>query len=73
MGLFRSFTRVLVSSLVAGLIASLGTAIPAGAEVTPGVTINNPLAGPKRQFVILRQVNTAIRHAHPGNAGRSGS
>lgn len=59
--------------VISAMTLSLGAIVPAQAETTPGITINNPLAGSKRQYVILRKINTAIRHAQPGSQIRISS
>jgi len=73
MRLFRSVVIGLAVALIASFVMALGSSAPASAETGPGITINNPLAGPKRQFVILRQINNAIRQAHPGSQIRISS
>jgi hypothetical protein len=70
---FRVVTASVIVAVVSAMMLSLGAVIPAQADISPGITINNPLAGPKRQFQIMRKVNTAIRHAKPGSQIRISS
>ncbi len=70
---FRSVALGAVMLILAGAFVALQSPPPAEAAVSAGITINNPLAGPKRQFAIVRKINNAIRKAPAGSQIRISS
>jgi hypothetical protein len=69
----RAVALLAIMVMLTGAFVAINGSPPAEAAVSSGITINNPLAGPKRQFAIVRKINNAIRKAPPGSQIRISS